>query len=74
MNKKIVTCKSGAIGIRQKLQTIYDDYQDFLIFNKMYFMHERLGFNSPLDLWNANPTVEGSCDPTDFRIVEPEIK
>lgn len=70
--KKIVTCASGELGIQQKLKDIYDDYDDFLLFNKKYNITQRLNFPTPRKLWEENPVIEGSSNPKDLRIVEPE--
>ena len=47
MPKKIVKCDSGEMGVQQKLRTIYDDYQDFLVFDKMFNIAKRLGYDNP---------------------------
>ena len=70
MPKKIVKCDSGEIGVQQKLRTIYDDYQDFLVYDKMFNIAKRLGYDNPKKLWDDNPLVQGSSKPSDFKIVK----
>ena len=70
MSKKVVKCDSGEIGIQSRLREIYDNYDEFLVFNKMYNITERLGYNTPKSLWEDNPIVQGSSNPKDFKIVD----
>ena len=70
MPKKIVKCDSGEIGVQQKLRTIYDDYQDFLVYDKMFNIAKRLGYDNPKKLWDDNPLVQGSSNPSDFKIAK----
>lgn len=69
MSKKII-CSSGEIGTRERIKNIYDDYQEFLIFNSMYNIAERLGYKSVRKLWEENPIIEGSSNPKDLKIHE----
>ena len=70
MAKKIVVCNSGEIGMQQRFKSIYDDYEDFLVFNKMFNIAKRLGYDNPKKLWDDNPIVQGSTNPSDFKIVK----
>ena len=70
MAKKIVVCDSGEIGMQQRFKSIYDDYEDFLVFNKMFNIAKRLGYDSPKKLWDDNPIVQASSKPSDFKIVK----
>ena len=70
MAKKIVVCDSGEIGMQQRFKSIYDDYQDFLVFDKMFNIAKRLGYDNPKKLWDDNPIVQGSTNPSDFKIVK----
>lgn len=72
--KKIVICASGESGIQQRLKDIYENYDEFILFNKMYNITERLSFPSPRKLWEENPIIEGSANPKDLRIVELQNK
>ena len=70
MPKKIVKCDSGEFGVQQNLQEIYDDYQDFLVFDKMFNIAKRLGYDNAKKLWDDNPLVQGSSNPSDFKIAK----
>ena len=68
MPKQIVVCQSGETGMRSRIREIYDDYEEFLIYNQMYNIVERLNYHSARKLWEDNPIVEGSSNPKDFKI------
>ena len=74
MSKKQIICSSGEVGTRERIKNIYDDYQEFLIFNKRYNIAERLGYASVRQLWVDNPIVEGSSNPSDFKIYYDDFK
>ena len=40
----------------------------------MYGLHTRLGYKTIVGAWRANPVVQGSVDPSDFRVVRPKPK
>lgn len=67
---KTVTCKSGLRGWQGKLQKQYASFAEFESYAEMYGLHTRLGFATPRACWDANPTVQGSVEPSDFRIVK----
>ena len=53
-----------------RLQDNYDgDFYDFQDYSGRYGLAERLGFSSDEAAWKANPLVQGSTDPSDFRVV-----
>ena len=62
-----VICKSGLCGWRMKLKKSYASFQEFVDYNKIYGLAKRLGYGSAKAAWAANPTIEGSIDPSDFR-------
>lgn len=64
---KRVTCKSGLKGTRVRLRKLYDSFAEFESFATMYGLHTRLGYDTPEKAWKANPTIEYSVDPTDYR-------
>ena len=70
-NKKAykVICKSGIQGWRARLRVVYNDFEDYYIMSKVYNIHKRLGYKTTRSAWNANPIVEGSVNPSDFRKV-----
>jgi len=65
---KRVTCKSGLSGWKCRLQKNYSSFGEFKSYSEMYGLHVRLGFSSAEKAWKANPIVEGSTDPKDFRV------
>jgi hypothetical protein len=64
-----IKCKSGLAGWRNRLQKNYSSFGEFEYYCELYGLHIRLGFDTPQDAWNANPIVEGSVNPFDFRNV-----
>lgn len=54
----------------KKLQDNYDSLEDFLEHDEMYDITRRLGHEDPEELWNANPTISGSTNPEDLKIVK----
>jgi len=70
---KRVKCKSGLSGRQQKLQRMYRGKREFISYTEIYNIHGRLGFKSAERCWTANPLVEYSIDPSDFRRVR-EVK
>ena len=65
--KKIV-CKSGLQGEQCHLRDIYVDFFEWQAYSNMYRLSKRLGFNSARIAWALNPVVEGSTNPSDFRL------
>ena len=65
-----VKCRSGMIGWRSRLQKVYSSFEDFQGFCLFYSLHKRLGFNSVREAWEANPMIEGSANPSDYRKVK----
>lgn len=66
---KRVQCRSGLRGWQAKLQDVYSSYSEFADFCFIYNNHARLGFSSPEKAWEANPVVQGSVNPSDYRKV-----
>lgn len=64
----VVRCDSGLMGWRAKLRSNYTSFEEFEAYAEIYGLHERLGFDSPADAWAANPRVQGSVNPSDFRV------
>jgi hypothetical protein len=67
---KSVKCDSGMRGWQCKLRENYDDFADFEQYCGEWNLHVRLGYGSAEAAWKANPTVQGSVIPSDFRKVE----
>ena len=66
---KRVICKSGLSGWRARIQENYSCFAEFKSYSVNYGLHTRLGYKSLKALWIANPLVEGSVNPSDFRKV-----
>lgn len=68
---KQVKCKSGLTGWQQRLRKNYDnDFESFKNFCEVFAIHTRLGYKRPETAWRYNPLIEGSVDPSDFRVVK----
>lgn len=65
-----VRCKSGIRGFRCRLQTNYNDFQEWESFSADYNLATRLGYKSTKAAWEANPVIEGSISPGDLRCVK----
>ena len=66
---KTVKCKSGLKGWQDKLQKQYLSLKEFKAYCETYNIHKRLGFKTIKAAWDANPTIQGSTDPSDLSIV-----
>ena len=67
---KRVKCQSGITGWQDKLQNVYPNEKVWRAYAGMYGLHKRLGFRSMRAAWVANPTVQGSVIPSDYRRVK----
>jgi hypothetical protein len=66
---RTVTCRSGLRGWQQKLQDNYGSLEEFVAYAGTYGIHTRLGYATPQEAWDANPTIRGSVDPDDLEVV-----
>jgi len=66
---KQVRCKSGLKGWQARVQSVYSTYDEFADYCFLYNNHVRLGFSTPMEAWEANPVVQGSVNPSDYRRV-----
>ncbi len=56
-----------------RLRDNYDNnFEQWQAYAEIYGLCERLGFDSPEEAWEANPVIQGSVNPADFKIVESE--
>lgn len=63
-----VRCKSGQMGMRQRLQARYEfNYDAWESYSNMYGLAQRLGGETK-ELWDKNPIVDSSVNPSDFCI------
>ena len=53
---------------RGKLRRQYSCFEEFREYSETYGLAARLGFKSARAAWAANPTVQGSTDPRDFKV------
>lgn len=67
--KTVRTKNKGVQGWQEKLQKIYGSFVDFEACSDIYGLAKRLGYKSALTAWRANPIVEGSVYPEDYRKV-----
>jgi len=67
MKRKI--CPSGIEGWTGPLQQNYALFEEFERHCETYGLHTRLGYKTPEDAWKANPTIQGSVNPSDFSRV-----
>lgn len=59
------------MGWQCKLQKNYDNsFEQFEGYNETYGIATRLGFKSAQEAWDANPTIQGSTNPSDLRVVK----
>ena len=65
-----VKCRSGLTGEQSKLQTRYKNFEEFAGYSEIYGLHRRLKFRTARAAWNANPTIQSSVEPSDFRVVK----
>jgi hypothetical protein len=66
---KHVICRSGLRGWQQRLRSVYSSLQEFAAYCEVYANHTRLGYATPATAWRANPVVQGSVNPSDYRRV-----
>lgn len=66
----IARCKSGIRGWQMKLNKVYTSLEELKSYDEMYNIAKRLGFDDVEELWNKNPVIQGSTNPSDLRIVK----
>jgi hypothetical protein len=52
-----------------RLQKEYVDFEEFQVYDEIYGLAKRLGFDSAEEAWAANPIAQGSVNPMDYRRV-----
>lgn len=63
-----VRTQSGLWGWRSRLRTQYRSRDEFMQY-AIYNLARRLGYRSCAAAWRANPVIEGSTNPGDYRRV-----
>ena len=61
-------CKSGLTGWCGNVRNQYANFDEFAGYAETYGLPTRLGFDFAEAAWEANPIVEGSVNPTDYRL------
>lgn len=67
MKTKRIKTDSGLTGWKCNLQDNYSSFEDFEGYSNMYGLAARLGYTDNRECWEANPIVQGSVEPKDFR-------
>lgn len=67
---KQVKCKSGLTGWQCKIQKNYTSLEELKEYDSDYNIAKRLGYDSIYELWEENPTIQGSTNPSDLRVVK----
>ena len=57
-----------------KLQKQYQNFEEFERYSETYGLATRLGFASAKEAWDANPKIQGSVNPSDYKIVPDKSK
>lgn len=68
-----IICDSGLKGWRDFLCNTYSDFESFLSYNATHGVGRLTGLDDPdeddlLELWERNPLIQGSVEPSDFRV------
>jgi hypothetical protein len=71
---KSVRCKSGIMGWQGKIKDVYASLEEYEHYCHTYNLHTKIGYRTPYDAWEANPTVRGSMSPSDYQKVEVKEK
>lgn len=51
------------------LRKVYGSYESWRLHANVYGLTPRLGFDTARAAWDANPVIQGSTNPVDFKIV-----
>ena len=65
-----VRCKGGLMGWRARLCVNYPRFGEWDTYSKVYGLAAKLGYADEKEAWDANPVIEGSTNPSDFRKVK----
>ena len=55
---------------KNRLQKVYDSFEEFQSYAETYGLLERLGFATAEEAWEANPMIQGSTNPEDYKVVK----
>lgn len=51
---------------KARVQDTYDSVTELAAFNACYNVAQRCGYVTAQEMWDANPVIGGSVDPSDF--------
>lgn len=54
-----------------KLRDNYSSFEEWQSYSQTYGLTARLGFYDEQEAWDKNPTIQGSTNPADFKVVKP---
>jgi hypothetical protein len=54
---------------KMHLQEVYNNFEEFKSYDSVYGNVKTLGFASAEEAWEANPLVQGSTNPRDYKVV-----
>jgi len=57
-----------------RLQAQYADFDEFVAYDEMYGLAERLGYASAEEAWEDNPMVAGSTNPAEYRRIDKRVR
>lgn len=55
---------------KSRIRKLYGSFEHWEAYDDTYGLAARLGFSSAKHAWSANPIVQGSLNPNDFKVVE----
>jgi hypothetical protein len=53
-----------------RLQKVYSSFDEFESYDAMYNLAKRLGYNTPIAAWDANPLISGGVNPEEYHKVK----
>jgi len=59
---------------KDHLQDVYKDFEEWKSYSEMFGLCERLGYESDEEAWEANPLIQGSEQPEEFKVVKSQVK
>lgn len=51
---------------KARVQSTYESLKELRQYNRVYAVAKRCGYRSAKAMWEANPVIGGSVDPSDF--------
>jgi len=59
---------------KNHLQNVYTDKGEWLRYDEIYGLSQRLGYDDPEQAWSENPLIQGSTNPEDYkRVINEQI-